>query len=201
MENIEETIVSIQRAYPKCMSKEQFYKVAHISKATALYLLKSGLVRSIDSGKKSRRYTIKTKDVVKYLRDREINPQKYLVKDGWYSTRSLKTQDEAIRRTMLNINESQRRKLYVFIKKELSEYDDLLTTNQICELLGYSSSTPANWLATGKIKGFLIAGRYEFPKSSLVEFLISDESFRISRMGNGHQLLLFSFIKANKIKN
>ena len=34
----------IKKAYPKTMSKDQFYKVAHISKATALFLLQTGLV-------------------------------------------------------------------------------------------------------------------------------------------------------------
>ena len=32
----------LRHAFPEMMSKEQFYKVAHISKATALYLLRSG---------------------------------------------------------------------------------------------------------------------------------------------------------------
>jgi hypothetical protein len=31
----------IKKAYPKTMSKDQFYKVAHISKATALFLLQT----------------------------------------------------------------------------------------------------------------------------------------------------------------
>ena len=50
----------IKRTFPRTMSKDQFYQAAHISKATALYLLQSGLVPCKDSGKKTRRYTIKT---------------------------------------------------------------------------------------------------------------------------------------------
>ena len=41
----------IRKQYPETISKDQFYRIAHISKATALYLLQSGLVHCIDSGK------------------------------------------------------------------------------------------------------------------------------------------------------
>lgn len=63
----------IKKAYPKTMSKDQFYKVAHISKATALFLLQTGLVPCKDSKKKTRRYTIKTKDVISYTLLEMIN--------------------------------------------------------------------------------------------------------------------------------
>ena len=34
---------SIRRKYPETVSKDQFYQIAHISKATALHLLQNGL--------------------------------------------------------------------------------------------------------------------------------------------------------------
>ena len=65
VEGIFKTIekVGIRRAYPETISKEQFYRIAHISKATALHLLQNGLVPCKDTGKKTRRYTIRTDDV------------------------------------------------------------------------------------------------------------------------------------------
>lgn len=42
----------LRSEYPETISKDQFYRMAHISKATALYLLQSGLVPCKDSGKK-----------------------------------------------------------------------------------------------------------------------------------------------------
>ena len=35
---------SIRRKYPEAVSKDQFYQIAHISKATALHLLQNGLM-------------------------------------------------------------------------------------------------------------------------------------------------------------
>ena len=54
---------SIRRKYPEAVSKDQFYQIAHISKATALHLLQNGLVPCKDTGKKTRRYTIRTDDI------------------------------------------------------------------------------------------------------------------------------------------
>ena len=76
MKNLEAHFKEIKKQYPKTMSKDQLYRVAHISKATALYLLQSGAIPCKDTGKKTRRYTIKTDDVIEYLRQREICPEK-----------------------------------------------------------------------------------------------------------------------------
>lgn len=64
MKPSEKEVTEILKAYPKGMSKDQFYKVAHISKATALYLLQSGLVPCNDSGKQTRRYGDRKRYVV-----------------------------------------------------------------------------------------------------------------------------------------
>ena len=42
----------IRQQYPESISKSQFYRIAHISKATALHLLQNGLVPCKDTGKK-----------------------------------------------------------------------------------------------------------------------------------------------------
>ena len=42
----------IRREYREVITKDQFYRIAHISKATALFLLQSGKVPYKDSGKK-----------------------------------------------------------------------------------------------------------------------------------------------------
>ena len=60
---------SILREYPEVITKNQFYRIAHISKATALFLLQSGKVPCKDSGKKTRRYKISTDDVILYRTD------------------------------------------------------------------------------------------------------------------------------------
>lgn len=56
----------ILQQYPEYITKDQMYRICHISKKTCLFLLESGLVPNIDSGKKTRRFKIKTVDVIQY---------------------------------------------------------------------------------------------------------------------------------------
>ena len=55
------------------ISKEQFYKMAHIRKSTALKLIRTGTVPAIDTGRTTNRYLIRLSDVEFYLRDRIVN--------------------------------------------------------------------------------------------------------------------------------
>lgn len=59
------------------LSKEQFYKECHISKRTALWLIQSGLVPAIDTGRRTCRYLIARDDVETYLQERELHPAEY----------------------------------------------------------------------------------------------------------------------------
>lgn len=74
----------ILEQYPEYITKDQMYRICHISKKTCLFLLESGLVPNIDSGKKTRRFKIKTTDVIQYLHDRDDYPELYKAPDGFY---------------------------------------------------------------------------------------------------------------------
>ena len=76
--------------YPEYITKEQMYRICHISKKTCLFLLESGLVPSVDSGKKTRRFKIKTADVIQYLRERDDYPELYKAPDGFYKSTDCK---------------------------------------------------------------------------------------------------------------
>ena len=71
---------------PEVMNKEQFFRICHISKSTALHLRKSGKVPCEWSGKKTRCYKIRKEDVKAYLEERAIFPELYSAPKGWYGT-------------------------------------------------------------------------------------------------------------------
>ena len=64
--------------YSEIMNKEQLRKVCHISKYTALFILQSNLIPNTSSGKKTRCYAIKKSDIIHFINDREINPERYI---------------------------------------------------------------------------------------------------------------------------
>lgn len=154
-----------------------------------------------DSGKQTRRYRIKTADVLAYLNDRDANPYKYEPPAGWYSARSSRRKPEdPIEAELKKLDDNQRILLKEYFTEMLAEYDDLITAEQVSVFLGYAKSTSVEWCDKRRIKSFFISGRYLIPKLSLIVFLSSEESFRIHRKSTVHTEMLTEFFsKLNKL--
>ena len=187
----------LKRRFPQTMSKEQFYQVAHISKTTALYLLKNGIVPCMDTGKKTRRYTIKTDDVIEYLKDREVHPDSYKAIHGWYSG-SAGQKGQLNRSVSPNLSPEQQRLLIQYLLRLMESYDDLITVKQLAEFTGYNTTTIINW-CNKSLKHFSIAGRFLIPKVSAIEYLASPQLCTLPQKSKKHKELLNGFLTVNKI--
>lgn len=152
--------------YPETVQKEQFRIICHISKRTARYLLQSGLVPCIQSGKKTRNYTIKMKDVVRYLERREIHPEKYKLPPGSYSG----TYEP---KPMLpeSVTTEELRKYYIECFRNIP---DIVSTREAAELTGATASTVARWIRTEKLKGLSLVPAFIIPKVNLIDFMASN---------------------------
>ena len=162
---------SIRRKYPEAVSKDQFYQIAHISKATALHLLQNGLVPCKDTGKKTRRYTIRTDDIIFYLIDRELHPEVYRAPDRWYQERSGHYNSRVTYRNELTkLSEEERANFRKYMEDEFCQYGDLLTVVEVAEAIGYCDTSLHRWCNAKKLKSFNISGRFLIPKISLVDY-------------------------------
>ena len=47
----------LREQYPEIISKDQLYRICHISKRKARWLLENGIIPCEDSGKQTRRFT------------------------------------------------------------------------------------------------------------------------------------------------
>ena len=187
----------IKRKYPKTMSKDQFYQIAHISKATALFLLKNGLVPCEDSGKKTRRYTNKTDDVIEYLKNRESHPDYYKAIRGWYRGTAGKkgTINESV---APDLSPEQHLLLIQYLTGLMKPYDDLMTVKQLAGFSGYNTTTVINW-CNKNLKHFNIAGRFLIPKISATEYLASPQLCSLPQKSKKHKELLIDFLSINGI--
>ena len=192
----------IRRQYPETISKDQFYRIAHISKATALYLLQSGLVPCRDSGKKTRRYTIRIDDVIVYMIDRETHPEVYQATRFWYKERSVKSVSSVdFQNVPLKLSQKESKAFREYIEKRLEDYDDLMKVAEVVEVIGYSDTSVHRWCKDKKIKAFFVSNKFLIPKMSLVEFLLSQHSFDIKRKTWKHIQLIKNFFEQNKENN
>lgn len=172
MKNLEAHFKEIKKQYPKTMSKDQLYRVAHISKATALYLLQSGAIPCKDTGKKTRRYTIKTDDVIEYLRQREICPEKYKASEGWYAG-TAGAKKTIAPSCWITLTPEQTKKFELFFEAEMKEMADLITIEELAVFAGYKSTSVVNWCSSKKMKAFKIGGKYFIPKECAIKYLAS----------------------------
>ena len=179
------------------MSKDQFYQIAHISKATALFLLKNGLVPCEDSGKKTRRYTIKTDDVIEYLKNRESHPDYYKAIRGWYRGTAGKkgTINESV---APDLSPEQHQLLIQYLTALMKPYDDLMTVKQLAGFSGYNTTTVINW-CNKNLKHFNVAGRFLIPKISATEYLASPQLCSLPQKSKKHKELLIDFLSTNGI--
>mgnify|MGYP004693317691 FL=1 len=177
----------IKANYPEKIGLEQMRVICHISKKTARYLLTSGLVPCIDTGKKTRQYIINTKDVITYLKKRQSQPEKFSAPTGYYSA----SWNKGGKPKMLTLREwanldtaKSRKKFQDFLTLKMQPYSDVLSVAEASRFTGYHHNTLTNWCHNGYIRYFEISGGYMIPKSCLLNFLLSPhilDSYRPSK--------------------
>lgn len=181
----------IFKQYPVAVKKEQFYQICHISKRTALVLLETGLVPCLNSGRKTRQYTILTKDVVAYLIDREHNPEKYRLPVGSYCKNRGHWQPRPERTISTALLGDHAESFYQAL---LEPYPDVLSVFQVAEGTGYDNKRVNQWCHSGKLRYFNISGRFQIPKISLLEFMLSGQFKGIRYKTEQHKLELLSIL-------
>lgn len=191
----------VRKQYPETISKDQFYRIAHISKATALYLLQSGLVPCRDTGKKTRRYTIRIDDVIIYMIEREKYPEVYQAPKNWYKKRSRgKSNQSNIMKAPMKLLPKDRKAFIKYMEKRLDRYDDLMKVSDVIEVIGYSDTSIHRWCKDEKIKAFYVSSKYLIPKICFIEFLLSEDTFSIKRKTWKHIQLINTFFEPRASK-
>lgn len=192
---------------PDPMSKEQFYKLCHISKSTALYLLQSGKVPCITQEHSRTRYLISQKDAKFYLKHRKITPEYYLMPDGWRKALATQHGNLSTQNAPIVENDSSRQKLATqevpssiqcqstgFYQRKLQAYPRLLLTiDEICSFTGYSRKTVLGWLHKSYFAAAKINGQHFIPKQGLVLFFCSVAFRGIRQKSRKHQNLLKAY--------
>ena len=84
--------------YPPVITLDQLYRICHLSKRKAKWLLESRIIPCQDSGKKTRRFKIQLDDVIAYLEDTASGKRVVHFPVGLFSSHAV-TQKTAKRRS------------------------------------------------------------------------------------------------------
>lgn len=182
-----ETVLSTSVTQKEYLSKEQFCKLCHVSKATALKLIKSGMVPAIDTKKKTNRYLIARSDVEAYLLERNQDPFRFV------SSRQHNIQTHGAYKEFDPENAVKMRRIAAF---EWTDCPDVLRAKDISGLLGYRTETIYRWRSNLGLNGYIISGKLYIPKTFLLDFVASPEFHGIQQKTVQHINLLRRAIHA-----
>ena len=170
--------------YPEVITMDQLYRICHISKRKARWLLENGVILCEDSGKKTRRFKIKLDDVIEFLKLRDAGALDDVMPVGIFSSEEYGYQPRQPRTRLDN------GALQVFILDCWVDAPDMLTVPQTMFLCGYSAATIERWFQKDYLEGIYYRGMILLSKESLAEWLASDKGQNIQRQSVVHQELI-----------
>lgn len=168
---------------PDVITKEQFYKICHISKSTAAYLLRSGKVPCEYNGKKTRCYKIRKADVQKFLAERAVLPELYTAPKGWQGNDANNKELPA----------SLAKAMRDFFAMRIKDKADVLTAQEVAALTGYGRKNHIPLVQRLRIETFYHRYNLPYSQSVLLDFFCSPYFCSVYQKSAWHKAALIEF--------
>lgn len=178
--------------YPEVITMDQLYRICHISKRKARWLLENGVIPCEDSGKKTRRFKIKLGDVIEFLELRDAGLLNDVMPVGIFSSEKYNYPPRQPRTRLDN------GALQAFILDYWVDVPDMLTVPQTVSLCGYSVTTIERWFQKKLLTGIRYRGMILISKEFISEWLTSDRGQSIQRQSVVHRELIENFKYKNR---
>lgn len=173
--------------YPEAIAMDQLYRICHISKRKARWLLENGVILCEDSGKKTRRFKIRLDDVIEFLELRDAGLLNDMMPVGIFSSEEYSYPPRQPRTQLDN------GVLRAFFLDCWVDAPDMLTVPQTVSLCGYSVTTIERWFQKKFLAGIRYRGMILISKESLAEWLASDRGQSIQQQSAVHRELMDEF--------
>ena len=160
----------LRQDYPDYISLDQLYRICKIAKRSALYLIQHGIIPMRDNGNKTWRYKIAIGDVIEYLYRRDKVGS--MIPPGAVSSHS-KNKISNRKSFAQIIVPGQEWEIAEYFTHIFTDYDDILTADDIVDMTGLNRSTIINLLKSGQIKSLAARPKYLIPKQYLLEFVVT----------------------------
>ena len=176
----------LRREYPETISMDQLYRICHISKRKARWLLEHGVIPCQDSGKQTRRFSIRLEDVICFLEQRDAGLRDDVIPQGIFSSES----SHPVRPARQVLDEDG---LCVYLLEWWEDWPDMLTTRQASELCGYSVIALNRWWNLRQIQGVKYRSKLLYSKESLACWLASAKGQAIAAPSQQHREWMKAF--------
>lgn len=186
------------------MSLEQLYKMLHVSKRKAAWMLNNGIIPCQIRPTKTHRYIILREDVEAYLQKKRAERRKEIPvgifnakptkqKVVINNNRPMDTVDLA--ECFITIADECKDDFRTHVEKRLQYFPDAINADKAADIMGYAKNTVHSYILQKRIFAVQISGKYIVPKSALVEFLVDDFAFEIIHKSTWHINTILTFTK------
>lgn len=149
---------------PDEITMEEFYRLLHISKRRAAWILQAGLVPCEDRGSRTWRYRIPRQEALSFQKKFQAHPERYSPPPGSFSSTAGKQNRP--------VSHVHREELTAALTIRWSALPELLDSAGISACTGYARSTVSSWVRTGKLPACRLRGRIAVAKCDLIAFLV-----------------------------
>ena len=167
----------LRSQYPEFVSGDQLYRICHICKRKAKWLLDNGVIPFEDTGKKTHRYRIRLDDVIHYLNTKDnapAPPRGSITCPKPKTWHPICTADAA----------------RGYLTELWSIEPDALTVEQAAKLSGYSPCSVRRWIKTGSLTAIWHHNRYRILKDTLIESMAEKGQKSADRLSKRHVQML-----------
>ena len=185
------------------ISLEQLYKMLHISKRKAAWMLNNGIIPCQIRPTKTHRYVIQMEDVQVYLRKKRLTRRKEIpvgifnakpTKQTVVINKNRPMDTVEIGECFVTIADECREAFRAHVERRLRYFPDAITADKAGEIMGYARNTVIAYIQQKRLFAVQISGKHIIPKSALAEFLVTDFAFEIIHKSTWHMNTILMFV-------
>ena len=184
------------------ISLEQLYKMLHISKRKAAWMLQNGIIPCEIRNTPTHKYSIRKEDVLAYIAKSE-HEKRSEIPVGIFNAKKTNNprRTESLGSdcggyfddTHYKLRGKERARFKEMLEDLLSAVPDSLTVDEVVELTGYSRKTILRYVQRNYIYAVNIMGKYYISKHSIINYLATDKAFKNKQKSEWHENVIRRF--------
>ena len=181
------------------ISLEQLYKMLHISKRKAAWMLQNGIIPCEIRNTPTHKYSIRKEDVLAYIA-RSEHEKRSEIPVGIFNAKKTNNPRRTespdsdcggyFDDTHYKLRGKERARFKEMLEDLLSAVPDTLTVDEVVKLTGYSRKTILRYVHRKYVYSVNIMGKYYISKHSIINYLATDKAFKNTQKTEWHIMII-----------
>ena len=177
------------------ISLEQLYKMLHISKRKAAWMLQNGIIPCEIRNTPTHKYSVRKEDVLAYIA-RSEHEKRSEIPVGIFNAKKTNNPRRTephdsdcggyFDDTNYKLRGKERARFKEMLEDLLSTVPDTLTVDEVAELTGYHRRTILRYVQKKYIFAVNIMGKLYISKQSIINYLATDKAFKNTQKSEWH---------------